>query len=234
MKIENAALTFVSGIDIGFTSTLYHAIKERVSRLQALFPGRKFKFVGNPFKGWKHPLLKSAEHRRIDARAKLFRGWDPFAQHLSEIATAIEDGYTIIGLRGGFDLLSNATACLRVDARDDEEWKKILQRNVWAEDMHHDWIVPGVVKTELETLPNYQLVCADPEEVKDDWLRESPALKDKVGRKEICTFIRQESELQKRYFDPKHGQREPIRIKASPSIEDMFEQALKGFASIYL
>lgn len=229
MSSGDTRLIFVSGIDLGYTSALHHELK---SALPARFPERTFVFVGNPFKGWQHPSLLRRSRRIVDPRIRLLRCWIPFAQHLLKMGPAFEKGYTVVGLRGGYDAAAYATSRIPEDARDEDEKKKIARLNKLAFDLHHEGLVKAVVKQEMQHLPQYVLTCADPQTITRDWIKRSPALKGRVSHKRLCDFVRHENGTKEMYFDPEYGQRTPIRVPVTSSMQDMVETALAGLETV--
>jgi len=226
---NSAELFVVSGISLGLTSHVYHELQ---TLLPERFPDRTFKFVGNPFKGWQHPLLWGETERDLHSCSRLLKCWTPLCELVcKEVSPALDRGDIVVTQRLGFDAVLYAISRMPSDAIDEEHERSIRRENDQAEGLHHHGIVHGVVKQNLKSLPWYFIPCARPEAITRDWIKRSHLLQE-VEPEKLSAFVEYEQAAMNRYFHPNNGQNPPTYLDASLSVADMCETAMARMAEL--
>lgn len=203
----------VSGIGTARTSRLYHLLKDELKS------DDRFTFVGNPFAGWKHPLVWAEEVRNLDSTTRLLNCWATLNEHVCKnIRPALNDGKIVITHRFGLDAVLYATA-LRDRAHENYE----------AEHVHHALVRMRIIEQQVRP-PVYLIPCMqDLKKIRRDWMQYSPELKG-VDEEALRNHVAYEKTVYERYFDPKKGQHPPHIFDAILSAEELLEMAI---SSIY-
>lgn len=218
-------LIATAGLNIGLTSAFTKSLEKALPRH---FASRNvhFRYAGHPFHGWPHPLVWTETVRKMIPRSRLLRAWGPLTCTLyNEVQPWLNrGGYSLI-FRCGYDALTFSRADMPSEAKTPEEAERIRSENAKAVRMHHEHIVPMVVR-ESFPIPLYLVVCAKPEDVTEDWIARVPKLTKRVEIERIRRFVVHELEGMRDYFSKKWNQLEPIYIPATLTESEMVAFAI--------
>jgi len=209
--MKQGMILSVAGIGPARTSDAYHFLK---NNLQGRLPEHQLIFAGNPFAGWQHPLKWAAEESALDATSRLLKCWTTLNEFVvKKVTPALDKGAIVVTQRFGLDALLYATACF-----------DRTEENAAAEKMHHALVQLRIVQQGIAP-PQYFIPTARPETITREWLSSSSSLRD-VEPETLRAFIAHEDAQLKRYFDPRHGQKQPIWLEAGETDEQMCQAAI--------
>ena len=202
----------VSGIGTARTSELFHKLKQR---LPDRMSGRPVVFVDNPFRGWPHPLVWAEDVRALEPSSRLLRCWTELNEVVcKKVRPALDAGSLVITNRFGLDALLYATALEGCESG-----------NCEAERVHHALVKLRIIEQQLPP-PIYLIPrVEDHAAVREDWLRQSPALSS-VDPATLCRYLSHEEATISRYFDPKLGQNRPFFLEASLQLDKLCDEAI--------
>ncbi|RJQ34664.1 hypothetical protein C4556_02055 [Candidatus Parcubacteria bacterium] len=207
---QPALFCSISGLAAARTKPVYDRLKVI---LPQRFPGLQIAFLGCPFsvngkRKYPIPLRWSPEERALEPTTRLLGCWARLNQKaVTEVRPALETKDVVIVERFGLDALLYATS--RCD-----DATAIAETEV----LHHEMVKARIVALRISP-PRYFIPVADVRDV-GNLTKAFPDLKGEDPRM-LRRFMRHEHEVLKRYFEPKHGQREPDLMPLTMSVDDM-------------
>lgn len=215
MKKGTALFYSISGMAAARTKSVYSRLEEL---LPSAFPELKIAFLGCPFamngkRKFPLPLLWSAEERDMHPTTRLFSCW----KRLNEFAVgtlrpALQKYDIVVVERLGLDAQLYSTARTDSAVAIDE-----------TERVHHALVKMRIVEQGISP-PRYFIPIADERDAAR--LVESfPKLRGFDPRL-LQSFMRHEKDALARYFDPSHGQRKPVYLPISMSVDEMVEEII--------
>lgn len=206
----------ISGVAAARTKPVYEKLKQT---LPAQLPADvRIAFLGCPFfidgrRKFPLPLLWNAEEQGSHTTTRLLNCWKRLNEFgVTKLRPALLENDIVIVERFGLDAQLYATACCDSDADIDE-----------AERVHHALVKMRVVEQGIKP-PLYFIPSADANDV-SHLIEAFPALKAK-GDDELTDFMAHESRALERYFDPKHGQKKPVLLPISMSVDEMCQRII--------
>jgi len=207
----------VSGIGTARASELFHKLKQT---LPDRLPDRNVVFVDNPFRGWPHPLVWAEDERSLEPSSRLLKCWTALNEVVcKKVRPALDSRSLVVTNRFGLDALLYATAL-----------EGCADGNCEAERVHHALVKLRIIEQKLPP-PIYLIPRVENHvAIKEDWLRQSPALSS-VEPAELCRYLDHEEATIARYFDPRLGQNRPVFLEASLKLDQLCEAAIDAVKS---